>query len=194
MASVVVAHVAAALALFFVPVLALPSPWAALWPFGTLDPDRLSAVLRALALALVLASLGRGLHGERAKAGRCFVLADDGVLEAEERVARNGAGGAPRGGAGGAPSNGAGDNQAALVLYRVVPASAVDLGWALWFAAVPLVAGDARARPFRLMLVAANVGAPSWRMLRIWLRHKALRVSPAADEADAPGAGGAAAG
>ena len=185
MASVVVAHVAAALALFFVPALALPLSWTAWWPFSALDPDHLSALLRAVALGLVLASLWRGVRSERAKAGRRLVLADDGVLECAERTLRGGEVGATR--------DGAGNHPAAPLLYRIEPASAVDLGWAVWFAAVPLVAGDARARPFRLMLVADNVGPAAWRGLRIWLRHKALRVSPA-DEAGAQDGGGAAAG
>ena len=153
MASVLVAHLAAALALFHVPGLG-----------GVVDGEAsLSRILAAaLAWTVWCLSLVRALRAERAKRGCTLWLEDDGLVEVLVDGAEQG------------------------VLCRVRPHSAVTLDWAVWFrlAAVEPAprqpVGGART-PSTMMLLASNVQGQDWRLLRIWLRHRADRPVVAGD-------------
>lgn len=152
-ASVLVAHLAAALA-FFLVLRPLPGePWRALLLLGGW------AFLLALAI--------HAWRTESGKRGVCLMLDADGLLQVFERDADD------------------------ATPCHIAPASAVDLGWALWFR-MQFVAPEASAARAgfvpnrRVMLVRANMGPEDWRPLRIWLRHKALRADVVANE---PGAG-----
>ncbi|MGD9870743.1 MAG: protein YgfX [Thauera sp.] len=149
-ASVLVVYLATALALFHV-----------------IDGDALAAnanpawggrVLFAGCCAFLLLA---ALRAWRAEAGKCgaLLLGADGVLVMFERDAEQG------------------------LPCRVEPASAVDLGWALWFRVLPLEhvqpMPPLAARSRRMMLVPHNLAGDDWRMLRIWLRHKALHRADA---------------
>jgi hypothetical protein len=119
-----------------------------------LNASAASLILAVLAGGLVLLSLYLGCRSELSKRGVQIVLGDDGLLEWER-----------------------GDS---MQVCRV-SADAVDFGWALWLGLEQ--AGDRAhdGRRFfsaRMMLVAANLPQQDWRMLRIWLRHKALKPDP----------------
>lgn len=150
-ASVLVAHLAAALALFHVPAV-----------LGALTAHEASALERTgalLVLLTVFASLLRALWSEFRKRGCMLCLHEDGLLEV-------------------LPATGEGGS-----VWRVAPDSVVVLGWAVWFRPVALDGAapccDGVVRVPAMMLLARNLHARDWRLLRIWLRHKAGR--PVAD-------------
>ncbi len=112
----------------------------------------------ALGLALPL-SLFHALAQERAKRGLMLVLGGDGGLSVRY----------------------ASGDGATVRDYRLA-LGAVDFGWAVW---LPLVGPSAEAsappakRRRRLMLLRTNMAPAHWRLLRIWLRHKAAPLSSA---------------
>ena len=153
MASALVAHLAAALALFHVPALG-----------DVVDGEAsFSRILAAtLAWAMWCLSLVRALRAERSKRGCSLWLEDDGLVEVLVDGAEQG------------------------VLCRVRPHSAVTLDWAVWFrllAVEPVSRQSVNAvrAPTGMMLLASNVQDQDWRLLRIWLRHRADRPVVAVD-------------
>lgn len=148
MASVLVAHLAAALALFNVPAIVdvLPAADASvLMRVGTL------LVWLALSVSLISA-----LRAERSKRGCVLWLEEDGLVEVLPGAAEE------------------------SIVCRVDPRSVVVLGWAAWFRPVALEGLECAPRHGagrlpHLMLLAGNLPAQEWRLLRIWLRHKAGR-------------------
>lgn len=154
MASVLVAHFAAGLALFHVPGLRV---------VALVGEASLAQILAGtLAWILVLVSLVLALRAECAKRGCTLWLEEDGVVEVLAAGAEQG------------------------VLCRVRPHSAVMLDWAVWFRLGALEPASAAPpavlrTPSAVMLVAANVQGRDWRLLRIWLRHRADRPALAAD-------------
>ncbi|WEN42269.1 hypothetical protein CKCBHOJB_01856 [Thauera sp. GDN1] len=166
MASVLVAHVAAALALFHVP---------ALHAFAAGDEVSLARSLGAvLAWAALALSALRALRAEQAKDGLILWLEEDGLVEVFAAGAEQGVLCRIR-------------PHSAVVLPRAVWFSLQVLENISGATAV-------RARvPAGMMLLASNVqqrdfqephDGDDWRRLRIWLRHRADR---AADAADQPG-------
>jgi hypothetical protein len=154
MASVLVAHVAAALALFHVPGLSVVAV------FGEASLARILA--GTLAWVVLCLSLVRALRAERSKRGCSLWLEDDGLIEVLRDGAEQG------------------------VLCRVRPHSAVTLDWAVWFGLVVVEPASKQpvsgARtPASMMLLASNVQGQDWRLLRIWLRHRADRAVVAVD-------------
>ena len=154
MASVLVAHLAAALALFHVPGLAVLS----------LDGDasRVRLLVGALVWCVLCVSLLIALRAERSKHGCSLWLEGDGLVEVLLEGAEQG------------------------VLCRVRPHSAVTLDWAVWFrllAVEPVSRQSVNAvrAPTGMMLLASNVQDQDWRLLRIWLRHRADRPVVAVD-------------
>ena len=120
------------------------------WDGGGMD--RLTA---ACAWGLLLASFFCGLRAQAGLEGYTVWLERDGALELLSEP--EGAGG----------------------LYRVCAGSQVVLPMAAWFALAPLAmsAGEhASSRPRRLFLVPDNLSAGSFRLLRVWLRHRSGRV------------------
>ena len=112
-------------------------------------------LIAACAWGLLLASLFRGLRAQAGLEGCTVWLERDGALELLSEP--EGAGG----------------------LYRVRAGSQVVLPMAAWFALAPLpmAAGKhASSRPRRLFLVPDNLSAGSFRLLRVWLRHRSGRV------------------
>ena len=153
MASALVAHLAAALALFHVPGLG-----------DVVDGEAsLGRILAAtLAWAMWCLSLVRALRAERSKRGCSLWLEDDGLVEVLVDGAEQG------------------------VLCRVRPHSAVALDWAVWFrllAVEPVSTQPVSGvrTPTGMMLLASNVQDQDWRLLRIWLRHRADRPVVAVD-------------
>ncbi|WP_068634639.1 protein YgfX [Thauera butanivorans] len=149
MASILAAHAVAGLALFHVP---------GLMPSG--EPwSRLQLLGVALGLALPL-SLFHALARERAKRGWVLVLGGEGGLSVQ--CCADG-------------------DAAAIHDYRLAP-GAVDFGWAVWLPLVGPVA-ESGASPERLqrrlMLLRANMAPVHWRLLRMWLRHKAAPLAGA---------------
>lgn len=146
MASVLVAHLAAALALFHVPALGSVSP------FG--DASVLQLMGGALAWSLVIGSLFRALCTERLKRGCCLWLEDDGLVELFTEGVEQGVLCRVR-------------THSAVMLdwavwFRLVPVESVS------------TAPGSRVRlPSSMMLLASNVQAHDWRRLRTWLRHRA---------------------
>lgn len=157
MASVLVVHVAAALALFHVPALRV------VFEVDEGTPgQRLAGVLAWVVLAL---SLVRALRAEGLKRGCSLWLEDDGLVEVFAEGAEQG------------------------VLCRVRPHSAVLLEWAVWFRLVTVESGANTLRgmlrmPSGMMLVASNLHANDWRLLRVWLRHRADRAPVVVDSPD----------
>ena len=154
MASVLVAHLAAALALFHVPGLRVVS---------LVGEASLAHILAGtLGWVVLCLSLVNALRAERSKRGCRLWLEGDGLVEVLVEGAEQG------------------------VLCRVRPHSAVTLDWAVWFwlAAVEPAprqpVGGARTRS-TMMLLASNVQGQDWRLLRIWLRHRADRPVVAGD-------------
>lgn len=148
MASVLVAHLAAALALFHVPAIV-----------GVLPEGDAPVLVRGGALLVWLAlsaSLVRALRAERSKRGCVLWLEEDGLVEVLPRAVEE------------------------STVCRVDPRSVVVLGGVVWFRPVALEGLERapRNRSGRLscvMLLERNLPAQEWRMLRIWLRHKAGR-------------------
>ena len=146
MASVLAAHLAAALALFHVPALGSVSL------FG--DSSVLQLMGGALAWSLVVGSLVRALRAEHLKRGSRLWLEDDGLVELFTESAEQGVLCRVR-------------THSSVVLnwavwFRLVavePASRAPGGWV--------------RLPSSMMLVASNVQAHDWRRLRTWLRHRA---------------------
>lgn len=103
------------------------------------------------ACVLLLASAGTGLHMELRK--RCLLILD---------------------GDGGVTVRTDGNACAARI-----EAGAVDFGWVIWLR----LRGQEEERLPRhlrsLMLLPVHVADGHWRLLRIWLRHRALRSHPA---------------
>ena len=135
------------------------SPWAF---DGGWMPLRLLGFVLWSALAV---SLFDAFRKERAKRGLVLVLRGDGGLTLKD------------------------EGEAAALDYRL-RAAAVDFGWAVWLPlAGPLILDTRQAQGVgrRLMLLRGNMAAPHWRLLRVWLRHKAApllgEVSP--DRSDA---------
>ena len=148
MASVLVAHLAAALALFHVPGLAV-------LPFDG-DASRVRLLVGALVWCVLCVSLLIALRAERSKRGCRLWLEGDGLVEVLLEGAEQG------------------------VLCRVRPHSAVTLDWAVWFELVAVEPASRRSvsgarTPVSMMLLASNVRGEDWRLLRIWLRHRADR-------------------
>jgi len=104
-----------------------------------------------VAWGVVLLSLVLSLRAEQAKRGVVLTLHGNGLLSREEGV----------------------DS----CLFALVDGH-VDLGWAVW---LPLSRehDGVRIRSAwfgpRLMLTRANLPAPHWRPLRIWIRHRAAQ-------------------
>lgn len=108
-----------------------------------------SEILAVCAWALIGVSLLLSWRSEVAKRGLGVILHDDGVISTLR----------------------AGE----LADYRV-DGSAVDFGWAVWlplFATAGPKAGRGRICR-RLLLLPANLPPGQWRILRLWLRHKAV--------------------
>ena len=151
MASILAAHVVAGLALFHVPGL-MPIPLGEPWP-----PLRM---LGGVLWCMLPLSLFRALAQERAKQDLVLVLGGDGGLSLQRRAA------------GGVSAIGG---------YRLAP-GAVDFGWAIWLLLVG-PSGEVSSPPAkfrrRLMLLRANMAPVHWRLLRIWLRHKAAPLPSA---------------
>jgi hypothetical protein len=146
MASVLAAHLAAALALFHVPALGSVSL------FG--DSSVLQLMGGALAWSLVIGSLVRALRAERLKRGCCLWLEDDGLVE----LFTDGA------------------EQGVLCRVRTHSAVMLDWAvWFRLVAVEPesKAPGGWVRLPSSMMLVASNVQAHDWRRLRTWLRHRA---------------------
>ena len=154
MASVLVAHLAAALALFHVPGLRVVS---------LVGEASLANILAGtLAWVVLCLSLVNALRAERSKRGCRLWLEGDGLVEVLVEGAEQG------------------------VLCRVRPHSAVTLDWAVWFrllAVEPVSRQSVNAvrAPTGMMLLASNVQDQDWRLLRIWLRHRADRPVVAVD-------------
>lgn len=150
MASVVVVHVAAALALFNVPAIA-----------GLAHPAETSALARAgavLAWLLVFASLARALLAERSKHGMVLWLEDDGLVEIQTRDLEEGVVCRV-------------DPDSVVVL----PWAA----WFRPLASESPSAAPHRGvrRLPRMMLTGRNMPERQWHLLCIWLRHKASRCA-----------------
>ena len=123
------------------------------WGGGGVD-----GLIAAGAWGSLLVSLLRGLRTQAGLEGCTVWLEGDGALELSREP----------GGTGG--------------LYRVRADSRVVLPMAAWFALAPLpmAAGEhASSRPRRLFLVPDNLSAGSFRLLRVWLRHRSGRVPQA---------------
>ena len=115
-----------------------------------------------VAWAVWCLSLVRALRAERSKRGCSLWLEDDGLVEVLVDGAEQG------------------------VLCRVRPHSAVALDWAVWFrllAVEPVSTQPVSGvrTPTCMMLLASNVQDQDWRLLRIWLRHRADRPVVAVD-------------
>lgn len=114
-----------------------------------------SRLLAVAAWTALLLSLGRALKAERDKGGMRLTLHANGLVSRKDATDA-----APYAVAGGG----------------------VDLGWAVW---LPLADANGAVGPGRgrvrerLMLSRANVAPSHWRLLRIWLRHKAAPVDVA---------------
>lgn len=153
-ALVLVVHLAAALALFHVPSLAID------YLFVEAGPALLLAGL--LAWAALFASLLFALRAERFKRGCTLWLEDDGLIELNLEGAETGVLCRVR-------------PHSAVVFHWAV--------WFRLLAVEP-VRGAPSAGPWwpsAMMLVAANVPEHDWRLLRIWLRHCADRQPPVLD-------------
>nr|WP_076603989.1 hypothetical protein [Aromatoleum tolulyticum] len=110
-------------------------------------------------------SLRSAIRAERAKAGVCLVLQDNGELYVDP------------------------DGRGRRTVYAVAEPGCVDFGWAVWIhwrgtrvrrsSRLPIVGA--------LMLVRGNVGGDEWRGMKVWLRHKvgAARSDAAGDDAPA---------
>lgn len=154
MASMLVAHLAAALTLFHVP------------GFGfvpLMAEASLAHILgSALAWTALCLSLLRALRAERLKRGCTYWLDEDGHVEVWS----------------------AGAEQGVLCRIRPHSAVMLDWAVWFRLVAVepgsPVPPGVPRS-PSAVMLVAANVQDRDWRLLRIWLRHLADRPVVAAD-------------
>lgn len=163
MASVLVAHVAAALALFHVPLLGLAS---------VVDGGAGAQVaLATLAWATLTVSLWRALRAERRKRDVVLWLEADGLVEVLVAGVAHGALYRVR-------------PHTAVVLgwavwFRLEPVDASQQ-----------FGGGGMGAARRHMLVAANLRADGWRRLRIWLRHRAEHVVPAEGLADSQFRGG----
>ena len=151
MASVLVVHLAAALALFHVPGLGVLSP--------ADDASLMQLLAGTLAWVVLCSSFLYALRAERSKRGCSLWLEDDGLVEVLAEGAEQG------------------------VLCRVRPHSAVTLDWAVWFRLLAVEPGSRLpvGTFTALMLVASNVQGDGWRLLRIWLRHRADRPGLAVD-------------
>ncbi|HPE05338.1 MAG: hypothetical protein QMB75_11160 [Thauera sp.] len=122
------------------------------WGGGGVD-----GLIAAGAWGSLLVSLLRGLRTQAGLEGCTVWLEGDGALELSREP----------GGTGG--------------LYRVRADSQVVLPMAAWFALDPVAQSAAEAeasRVRRLFLVPDNLSAGSFRLLRVWLRHRAGRVPP----------------
>ncbi len=154
MASVLVAHFAAALALFNVPGLGV---------FPLVGDGSLARLLAGtLVWCVWCVSLLIALRAERSKRGCSLWLEGDGLVEVLADGAEQG------------------------VLCRVRPHSAVTLDWAVWFGLVAVEPASRQSvsgvrTPANMMLLASNVQGQGWRLLRIWLRHRADRPVVAVD-------------
>ena len=123
--------------------------------FREWDGGGVDRLIAACAWGLLLASLFRGLRSQARLEGCTVWLEREGALELLSEP--EGAGG----------------------LYRVHAGSQVVLPMAAWFVLVPLAmsAGEhAPSRTRRLFLVPDNLSAGSFRLLRVWLRHRSGRV------------------
>ena len=152
LASVLATHLAAALALFHVPALGVDGVRAA-------ARTPAAAALVMAVWGVLAASLLRALVVELGKRGMCLVLEDDGHLEVSW------------------------PGRDAPLWCAVQRGSAVELEWGIWFALAPVGGDSSRGTPRRrrrLMLLRSNLdpsAEQSWRMLRIWLRHKSGRAA-----------------
>jgi hypothetical protein len=154
MASMLVAHLAAALALFHVPGFGL-APLAG-------EASLTQILAGTLAWAALCLSLVRALHAEHLKRRCSFWLEEDGRVE----VMAEGA------------------EQGVLCRLLPHSAVMLDWAvWFRLVAVEPesSVPPGVLRTPSAVMLVAANVQDRDWRLLRIWLRHLADRPVAAAD-------------
>lgn len=154
MASVLVGHVSAALALFHVPAFGV-----AVWSGEVSLPHTLAI---AFAWGLVGSSLVRALRAERRKAGFRLWLEDDGLVEIFSKGAEPGV----------------------LCRVRPHSAVTLDWAvWLRLTAVEPVstVSGGSGRLPSGLMLVPSNMQQHDWRRLRTWLRHRADRPGLASD-------------
>ena len=120
------------------------------WEAG--DVDR---AIAACAWALIFLSLFRGLRAQARLDGCTLWLERDGALELLQEP--DGEGG----------------------LYRVRERSQVVLPMAAWFTLVPAersAPGQGASGARTLFLVPGNLSAGSFRLLRVWLRHRSGRV------------------
>lgn len=101
-------------------------------------------------IVLVLASALMSIFSERRKRGLVLILHEDGGASVQ------------RGGAGHCAA-------------RVRP-GAVAFSGIIWFK-LELLESEHRRRRLSLMLVPGNVRADQWRALKVWLRHRALRLA-----------------
>ena len=125
--------------------------------FREWDGSGLEQLIAAGAWGVLLMSLIRGLHAQAGLQGCTLWLERDGTLELSRE---------PEGDGG---------------LYRVRAGSQVVLPMAAWCVLIPVTPsvreGDG-SRVRRLFLVPDNLSPGSFRLLRVWLRHRAGRVLP----------------
>lgn len=117
----------------------------------------LERAIAAGAWALIFLSLFRGLRGQAWLDGCTLWLEHDGALELLRE---------PDGDGG---------------LFRVRARSQVVLPMAAWFTLVAMeksTSGRGAAGARTLFLVPDNLSAGSFRLLRVWLRHRAGRIGP----------------
>ncbi len=102
-----------------------------------------------LAALCMAASLFHALRDEWRKRAARILLHEDGGIGVEGHAVFHGAMWAPR---------------------------AVDLDWAVWLQLTVVYARPAFFRRRWLMLLPGNMTPRQWRVLRIWLRHKAAKA------------------
>ncbi len=159
MASVLVAHFAAALALFHIPGLGLVSP---------VGEASLAWMLAGtLAWIMLCLSLINAFRAERFKRGCSLWLEEDGLVELLAE----------------------GMEQGALCRVRPHSAVMLDWAVWFRLTVVesastaPTAPPGVLRTPAAMMLVASNVQGQDWRLLRTWLRHRADRPPADADSA-----------
>lgn len=154
MASMLVGHVSAALALFHVPAFSVE--------LGTGEVSLQLALAAASAWGLVALSLVRALCAERRKACLRLWLEDDGLVEIFAKGAEPGV----------------------LCRVRPHSAVMLDWAvWLRLITVEPVstASGCSGKLPSGIMLVPSNMQEHDWRRLRTWLRHRADRPRLARD-------------
>ena len=103
--------------------------------------------VRILALIALSGSLFMALRAEQAKAAFLIVLENSGMLAVR------------------------GETE---IMQAAPERDCADFGWAVWLQWRTCASPEARRRPTAMMLLPDNLPAGLWRVLRIWLKHKAL--------------------